>query len=71
MCPSQVVSPRSGQRWGIILIVVAEGVAIAGMLIGKEGILGFAIVMAGLGIDSIPYQVCSDRVVENPPRASA
>jgi len=53
------------------LIVVAEGVAIAGMLIGKEGILGFAIVMAGLGIDSIPYQVCSDRVVENPPRASA
>lgn len=71
MCPSQVVSPRSGQRWGIILLVVAEGVAIAGMLIGKEGILGFAIVMAGLGIDSIPSQVCSDRVVENPPRASA
>ena len=51
--------------------MVAEGVAIAGMLIGKEGILGFAIVMAGLGIDSIPSQVCSDRVVENPPRASA
>ena len=51
--------------------MVTEGVAIAGMLIGEEGILDFAIVMAGFGIDSIPYQVCSDRVVENPPRASA
>jgi hypothetical protein len=67
---AQVASPRSGQRWGIILTVTAVGVAIAGMLIGKEGILGFAIAMAGLGIGLILAQVWSDRIAENPPKAA-
>ena len=68
---AQVASPRSGQRWGIILTVTAAGLAIAGMLMGVEGILGFAIAIAGLGIGLILAQVWSDRVVETPPRASA
>ena len=68
---AQVASPRSGQRWGIILTVTAVGVAIAGMLIGEEGILGFAVAMAGLGIGLILAQVWSDRTVETPPKASA
>jgi hypothetical protein len=67
---AQVASPRSGQRWGIILTVTAVGVAIAGMLIGKEGILGFAIAMAGLGVGLIFAQVWSDRIAENPPKAA-
>ena len=68
---AQVASPRSGQRWGIILTVAAVGVAIAGMLIGEDGILGFAIAMAGLGMGLILAHVWSHRVVETPPRASA
>ena len=68
---AQVVSPRSGQRWGIILTVAAVGVAIAGMLIGEDGILGFAIAMAGLGMGLILAHVWSNRVVETPPKASA
>ena len=68
---AQVASPRSGQRWGIILTVAAVGVAIAGMLIGEDGILGFAIAMAGLGMGLILAHVWSNRVVETPPRASA
>ena len=68
---AQVASPRSGQRWGIILTVAAVGVAIAGMLIGEDGILGFAIAMAGLGMGLILAHVWSDRVVETPPKASA
>jgi hypothetical protein len=67
---AQVVSPRSGQRWGIILTVTAAGLAIAGMLMGAEGILGFAIAIAGLGIGLILAQVWSDRVVETPPKAA-
>ena len=68
---AQVASPRSGQRWGIILTVAAVGVAIAGMLIGEDGILGFAIATAGLGMGFILAHVWSDRVVETPPKASA
>ena len=68
---AQVASPRSGQRWGIILTVTAAGLAIAGMLMGVEGMLGFAIAIAGLGIGLILAQVWSDRVVETPPKASA
>ena len=68
---AQVVSPRSGQRWGIILTVAAVGVAIAGMLIGEDGIIGFAIAMAGLGMGLILAHVWSNRVVETPPKASA
>ncbi len=67
---AQVVSPRSGQRWGIILTVTAAGLAIAGMLMGVEGILGFSIAIAGLGIGLILAQVWSDRVVETPPKAA-
>ena len=67
---AQVVSPRSDQRWGIILTVTAAGLAIAGMLMGVEGILGFAIAIAGLGIGLILAQVRSDRVVETPPKAA-
>ncbi len=67
---AQVASPRSGQRWGIILTVTAAGLAIAGMLMGVEGILGFAIAIAGLGIGLILTQVWSDRVVETPPKAA-
>ena len=68
---AQVASPRSGQRWGIILTVAAVGVAIAGMLIGEDGILGFAIAMAGLGMGLIRAHVWSNRVVETPTKASA
>jgi hypothetical protein len=68
---AQVASPLSGQRWGIILTVAAVGVAIAGMLIGEDGILGFAIAMAGLGMGLILAHVWSNRVVETPPKASA
>ena len=68
---AQVASPRSGQRWGIILTVAAVGVAIAGMLIGEDGILGFAIAMAGLGMGLILAHVWANRVVETPPKASA
>ena len=67
---AQVASPRSGQRWGIILTVTAAGLAIAGMLMGVEGILGFAIAIAGLGIGLILAQVWSDRVVDTPPKAA-
>ena len=67
---AQVASPRSGQRWGIILTVTAAGLAIAGMLMGVEGILGFAIAIAGPGIGLILAQVWSDRVVETPPKAA-
>lgn len=68
---AQAASPRSAQRWGIILTVAAVGVAIAGMLIGEDGILGFAIAVAGLGMGLILAQVWSDRVVEAPAKASA
>jgi hypothetical protein len=61
---AQAASRRSGQHWGIILTVTAVGIAIAGMLIGGESILGFAIAMAGLGIGLILAQVWSDRAVE-------
>ena len=67
---AQSASRRSAQQWGIILTVTAVGVAIAGMLIGEEGILGFAIAMAGLGIGLTLAQVWSDRSVENPPKAA-
>ena len=50
--------------------MTAVGVAIAGMLIGAKGILGFAIAMAGLGIGLILAQVWSDRIAENPPKAA-
>ena len=67
---AQVASPRSGQRWGIILTVTAVGIAIAGMLIGEQGILSFAIAMAGLGIGLILAQVWSDRAVETRSKAA-
>jgi len=67
---AQAASRRSAQPWGIILTVTAVGVAIAGMLIGEEGILGLAIAMAGLGIGLILAQVWSDPSVENPPKAA-
>ncbi len=67
---AQAASRRSAQQWGIILTVTAMGVAIAGMLIGKEGIFGFAIAMGGLGIGLILAQVWSDRIAENPPKAA-
>jgi hypothetical protein len=51
--------------------MTAVGIAIAGMLIGEEGILGLAIAMAGLGIGLILAQVWSDRVAETLPKASA
>ena len=66
---AQSASRRSAQQWGIILTVTAVGVAIAGMLIGEEGILGFAIAMAGLGIGLILAHVWSDRIAENLPKA--
>ena len=68
---AQAASPRSAQRWGIILTVAAVGVAIAGMLIGEDGILGFAIAVAGLGMGLILAQVWSDRIVETSPKALA
>ena len=61
---AQAGSRQSGQQWGIILTVTAMGIAIAGMLIDGEGVLGFAVVMAGLGIGLILAQVWSDRAVE-------
>lgn len=67
---AQAASRLSAQQWGIILTVTAVGVAIAGMLIGAKGILGFAIAMAGLGIGLILAQVWSDRIAENPPKAA-
>ncbi len=67
---AQAAPRRSGQQWGIILTVTAVGVAIAGMLIGEEGIFGFAIAMGGLGIRLILAQVWSDRIAENPPKAA-
>jgi len=67
---AQAASRRSAQPWGIILTVTAVGVAIAGMLIGEEGILGFAIAMAGLGIGLILAQVWSDRAVETRSKAA-
>ena len=68
---AQAASRRNAQQWGIILTVTAVGVAIADMLIGEEGIFGFAIAMGGLGIGLILAQVWSDRVVETLPKASA
>ena len=68
---AQSASRRIAQQWVIILTVTAVGVAIAGMLIGEGGILGFAIAMAGLGIGLILAQVWSHRVVETLPTASA
>ena len=67
---AQAASRLSAQQWGIILTVTTVGVAIAGMLIGAKGILGFAIAMAGLGIGLILAQVWSDRIAENPPKAA-
>ena len=67
---AQSASRRSAQQWGIILTVTAVGVAIAGMLIGEEGILGFAIAMAGLGIGLILAQVWTDRIAENLSKAA-
>ena len=67
---AQSASRRSAQQWGIILTVTAVGVAIAGMLIGEEGILGFAIAMAGLGIGLILAQIWSDRIAEYLPKAA-
>ena len=67
---AQVASPRSGQRWGIILTVTAVGIAIAGMLIGEQGILSFSIAMAGLGMGLILAQVWSDRAVETRSKAA-
>ena len=61
---AQGVSRRSGQEWGIILTVTAVGIAIAGMLIDGEGVLGFAVATAGLGIGLILAHVWSDRAVE-------
>ena len=67
---AQAATRRPGQQWGIILTVTAVGIAIAGMLVGEEGILGFAITMAGVGIGLILAQVWSDRIAENPPKAA-
>ena len=67
---AQVGSGRGALQWGIILTVTAVGVAIAGMLIGEDGILGFAIAMAGLGIGLILAQVWSDRAVETRSKAA-
>jgi len=62
--------PRSGQRWGIVLTVTAVSVAVAGMLIGEEGIIALAIVMAGLGIGLILAQVWFDRIVDDSPKVA-
>lgn len=62
--------PRSGQRWGIILTVTAVSVAVAGMLIGEEGIIALAIAMAGLGIGLILAQVWFDRIVDDSPKVA-
>ena len=63
-------SRQSGQQWGIILTVTAVGIAIAGMLIGEQGILSFSIAMAGLGMGLILAQVWSDRAVETRSKAA-
>ena len=63
-------SPRSDQRWGIVLSVTAVGVAIAGMLDGDEGMVSFAIAMAGLGFGLILAQIWSHRFAETPPKAA-
>ena len=62
--------PRSGQRWGIVLTVTAVSVAVAGMLIGEEGIIELAIAMAGLGIGLILAQVWFDRIVDDSPKVA-
>jgi hypothetical protein len=62
--------PRSGQRWGIVLTVTAVSVAVAGMLIGEEGIIALAIAMAGLGIGLILAQVWFDRIVDDSPKVA-
>ena len=67
---AQATSRRSGQQWGIILTVTAVGVAIAGMLIGEEGIIALAIAMAGLGIGLILAQVWFDRIVDDSPKVA-
>ena len=67
---AQAPSRRSVQQWGIILTVTAMGIAIAGILMGEKGIIGFAIAMSGLGIGLILAQVWSDRIAENPPKAA-
>jgi hypothetical protein len=55
---------------GIIMTVTAVGLAIAGMLLSEEGILSFAIVLAGLGLGLILAQLWSDRVIEIPPKVA-
>ena len=67
---AQAGSRQSGQQWGIILTVTAVGIAIAGMLIGEQGILSFSIAMAGLGIGLILAQVWPDRAVETRSKAA-
>jgi hypothetical protein len=67
---AQAGSRQSRQQWGIILTVTAVGIAIAGMLIGEQGILSFSIAMAGLGMGLILAQVWSDRIAENPPKVA-
>ena len=67
---AQAGSRQSRQQWGIILTVTAVGIAIAGMLIGEQGILSFSIAMAGLGMGFILAQVWSDRAVETRSKAA-
>ena len=67
---AQAGSRPSRQQWGIILTVTAVGIAIAGMLIGEQGILSFSIAMAGLGMGLILAQVWSDRAVETRSKAA-
>lgn len=67
---SQPALGRNGQRWGIIMTVTAVGLAIAGMLLSEEGILSFAIVLAGLGLGLILAQLWSDRGIEIPPKVA-
>jgi hypothetical protein len=63
-------SPRSGQRWGIVLTVTAVGVAVAGMLVSEEGIIALAIALAGLGIGLILAQVWFDRIADDSPKVA-
>ena len=63
-------SPRSGQRWGIVLTMTAVSVAVAGMLVSEEGIIALAIAMAGLGIGLILAQVWFDRIVDDSPKVA-
>ena len=67
---AQAGSRQSRQQWGIILTVTAVGIAIAGMLIGEQGILSFSIAMAGLGMGLILAQDWSDRAVETRSKAA-